>query len=124
VPSSEEFDFFVYQVIAGQELIFEQYRVPDEHGHFFEKILQTPQVLAINKENYMEFECFMTDDFRRFIAADSFIIMSVYLMDHPIGIIYAIPEDPEKQCNQDDYEAFQELATHFYKGIETMVDIV
>ncbi|MCW8928798.1 MAG: efflux RND transporter permease subunit, partial [Gammaproteobacteria bacterium] len=124
VPSSDEFDFFIYQVIMGNKTVFEQYKVPDIHGQFFERVLQSSQILAVNSENAKQYERFMTHDFKGFIATDSFIAMSVYLMDHPMGIIYAIPEDPNKQCSKNDYEEFQRLVTHFYKGIETMVDIV
>jgi len=124
VPSSDEFDYFVYQVMMGNKTVFEQYRVPDAHGQFFERVLQSSQVLAINSSNASQYERFMTHELKGFISSDSFIIMSVYLMDHPMGIIYAIPEDPDKQCTKSDFEAFQELSTHFYKGIETMVDIV
>lgn len=124
VPSSDEFDYYVYQVMIGKAAIFKQYRVPDAHGLFFERVLQSSQILAVNKNNLDQFEPSMSNEMRGFIATDSFLIMSVYLMDNPMGIIYAIPEDPNKQCSSADYEAFQRLSTHFYKGIETMVDIV
>jgi hypothetical protein len=124
VPSNDEFDFFIYQVIMGNDTYFEQYRVPDEHAQFFDRVLQRSQIISINANNYSQFEKFMSHEFQSFIATNSFIIMSIYLMGHPMGIIYAIPEDPDKQFNQADQEHFQQLSTHFYKGIETMVDIV
>ncbi|WP_198264716.1 efflux RND transporter permease subunit [sulfur-oxidizing endosymbiont of Gigantopelta aegis] len=124
VPSNDDFDFFIYQVIMGNQTIFEQYRVPDEHAQFFDRLLQKSQIVSINGKNYSQFERFMSHELKGFIATDSFIIMSVYLMGHPMGIIYAVPKDPDKQFSQSDHDSFQQLSTHFYKGIETMVDIV
>ena len=124
VPLSDEFDYYVYQISLAEEVSFKQYRIPDAHGQFFERVLQSPQIQAVNKNNRQQFEMFMSHEMQRFIAAQSFLIMSVYLMDNPLGIIYAVPEDPQMQCSSADYEEFQCLVTHLYKGIETMVDIV
>ena len=70
-------------------------------------ILQKPQALAVNATSYKKYESMLPGKFKAACLCDSFVLMSVFIGNKPVGLIYADRSSSQSDIDNRVYQEFK-----------------
>lgn len=74
---------------ADHDPVFSRFNIDLNGAHLFTQLMQKPQALWINDTNRDKFWPLVPVDFQRIIRCNSFFVMSIFIAEKPVGLLYA-----------------------------------
>lgn len=70
-------------------------------------LLQKPQALCINPGNYKKYEAMLPGKFKATCLCDNFTMMSIFIGNKPIGLVYCDRQQLEGEIDSSSYQEFK-----------------
>ncbi|GMR19876.1 MAG: hypothetical protein BMS9Abin36_0471 [Gammaproteobacteria bacterium] len=86
---------------------FNRFQLDLNGRHLFSRLLEKPQSIWINDSNRSKMWPLVPKGFRKLIGVDSFLAMSVFVRNRPVGLIYADRHVTGCDLDQRSYEQFK-----------------
>lgn len=84
-------------------------------------LLQKPQALRINASNYKKYEAMLPGKLRAACLCDTFVIMSIFVGNSPIGLVYCDRQQIEASIDNESYQAFKSSVMMTSKALTYLV---
>ena len=76
------------------------------HSGLFKSLLNTPQAIWVNSNNYKKYSPLLPDRFKETCCSENFFLMSLFVGKKPIGLVYC---DHSRTPNKLNPQIFTEL---------------
>lgn len=84
-------------------------------------ILQKPQALLINGGNYKKYERLLPGHFKAASMCDNFVMMTIFLGNKPIGLVYCDRQTVEQAIDAESYNMFKSSVMMTSKALTYLV---
>jgi len=98
--------------------IFNKFSIRLKEKDLFKMLLTKPQAICINDSTRDDFWPLVPDEFKKIIGTNSFVAMSIFSKNKPIGIIYADRHTSSCQIDNSSYQYFKRLCRSFSDAIQ------
>lgn len=78
---------------ADNDPVFDRFHIELNGAHLFTRLMEKPQALWINDTNRVKFWPMVPKPFQRIVRCNSFMVLSIFVKDRPVGLLYA-----DRQC--------------------------
>lgn len=94
---------------ADNDPVFNRFLIELNGAHLFTRLLEKPQALWINDTNRIKFWPIVPKSFQRTIGCNSFLVLSVFVKDRPVGLFYADRHSTACMLDSHAYYRFKQL---------------
>ncbi len=113
-------NIFTVRALAGnKDPNFTKFKMALDDSALLAELMSKPQSIFIHKENRHEFMPLINQALRDAFAVDSFILISLYIEDQPLGFLFA-DAGKEQELSKKEYLQFKQLGRFFNKALEKM----
>jgi len=102
---------------ANNDPIFNQFSIQLHDKDLFKMLLQKSQAICINDSNRNKFWALVSKEFQELIGTNSFVAMSIFHKDKPVGIMYADRHTSSCQVDDSSYQYFKKLCRSYSDAI-------
>ena len=92
-----------------------------EQSGIIKNLLQKPQALLINGGNYKKYERLLPGQFKAASMCDNFVMMTVFLGDKPIGLVYCDRQTVTQAIDAPGYNTFKSSVMMTSKALTYLV---
>lgn len=100
---------------------FNKFQIEVAQSGLIKSLLQKPQALSINASNYKKYEAMLPGKLRAACLCDTFVIMSIFVGNNPIGLIYCDRQQTETSIDDKSYQAFKSSVMMTNKALTYLV---
>ncbi len=92
--------------------LFGRFEISLEPANLFSQLMKKSQAVLINDQSREKFWPLVPDEFKKLIGTNSFIAMSIFVADKPVGMIYADRRHSACQVDEQAYQYFKTICKH------------
>ncbi len=97
--------------------VFNQFSINLQEKDIFKLLLKKSQAICINDSNRNKFWALVPEEFQKIIGTNSFVAMSIFMNNSPIGIIYADRHTSSCQVDDSSYQYFKKLCRSYSDAV-------
>ncbi len=86
---------------------FSRLKLDIKHSGLIKSLLQKPQALFINNGNYKKYQSLLPGQLKAASMCDSFVMMSIFIGNNPIGLVYCDRQKIERPVDAASYNIFK-----------------
>ncbi|MCU7837463.1 MAG: HDOD domain-containing protein [gamma proteobacterium symbiont of Taylorina sp.] len=86
---------------GAKNKVFIETKLPLQPANLFSKLLEKPQFILINSQNYQKFSPIINKTMQNMLDSQEFIARSIHSKDKPIGLFYIDNHTPKNQDEKD-----------------------
>lgn len=101
--------------------IFNHFEIKLDSKNIFSLLLQKNKAVSINESNHEKFWPLVPAGFKKIIATNSFIAMSIFIKNEPYGIFYADRHSSSCEIEEKSYNFFKTLCINSAKALEKIL---
>ena len=91
--------------------LFSRFEISLNHTNLFSHLMKKTQAILINDNNRDKYWKMVPEEFQHLIKTNSFVAMSIYLNDMPLGLIYADRHNSSCQIDKRSYKLFKNICS-------------
>ncbi len=99
---------------------FSRFEINLSTPHLFSRLMEKSQAVLINDQNRTKFWPLVPKEFQKLINTNSFIAMSIFIKEQPIGIIYADRRNSACQIDERGYNYFKTTCKHACQALQRL----
>ncbi len=103
--------------------LFSRFEISLEPANLFSRLLEKSQAVLINDQNRIKFWPLVPKEFKKLIGTNSFIAMSIFVADKPLGIIYADRRNSACQMDGQAYKYFKTVCKHACQALQRLPNL-
>ncbi|MFO8024564.1 HDOD domain-containing protein [Thiohalophilus sp.] len=92
---------------SNNDPVFSRFEIDLSSKHLFSLLMEKTQAILINDQTRQKFWSLVPADLQKKIKVNSFIAMSLYIHDQPLGLIYADRHSNNCQIDENTYRHFK-----------------
>lgn len=106
-------------MVAGTENDphFNRFHISLKQPHLFYHLMEKMQGIWLNDKNREKFWPLVPKEFQRMIMINSFLAMSIFIEDKPIGLVYADRHTKDCLLDMHSYQYFKTVCSQFSKSL-------
>ncbi len=97
--------------------VFNQFSIALQEKDLFGMLLKKSQAICINDSNRNKFWALVPEKFQKIIGTNSFVAMSIFLNNIPVGIMYADRHTSSCQVDESSYQYFKKLCRSYSDAV-------
>jgi len=101
--------------------IFNHFEIKLDGKNIFSLLLQKNKAVSINESNHEKFWPLVPAGFKKVIATNSFVAMSIFIKNKPYGIFYADRHSSNCEIEEKSYNFFKTLCINSTKVLEKLL---
>lgn len=101
--------------------IFNHFEIKLDGKNIFSLLLQKNKAVSINQSNHEKFWPLVPAGFKKVIATNAFIAMSIFIKNKPYGIFYADRHSSNCEIEEKSYNFFKTLCINSAKALEQIL---
>ncbi|VAW92469.1 hypothetical protein MNBD_GAMMA21-511, partial [hydrothermal vent metagenome] len=105
---------------SDNDPVFNQFSIHLHDKDIFRMLLQKSQAICINDSNRKKFWALVPEEFQKLIGTNSFVAMSIFLNNVPVGIMYADRHTSSCQVDDSSYQYFKKLCRSYSDAVVMM----
>lgn len=103
--------------------LFSRFEIKLEPANLFSRLLEKSQAVLINNQNREKFWPLVPTEFKKLINTNSFMAMSIFVADKPVGLIYADRRNSACQMDTQAYKYFKTVCKHASKVLQRLPNL-
>ena len=100
--------------------LFSRFEIKLDTPHLFSRLLEKSQAVLINDKNRKKFWPLVPKEFQKLINTNSFIAMSIFIKNKPVGIIYADRHNSACQVDERGYQYFKTVCKQASQALQRL----
>lgn len=109
---------------ANTDPLFSRFVIELNGAHLFTRMMEKPQALWLNEENRTKFWPLVPKPFQHIIRTDSFYVLSLFVRNKPIGLLYADRHAASCALDARAYHRFKQLGLLAAKALNSVAETV
>lgn len=100
--------------------LFSRFEINLAPINLFSHLMKKSQAILINDKNREKFWPLIPNEFKELIGTNSFMAMSIFVADKPVGIIYADRRNSACQVDEHAYKYFKTICKHASRVLQRL----
>ena len=100
--------------------LFSRFEISLNQTNLFSHLMKKTQAILINNNNRKKYWKLVPEEFQNLITTNSFVAMSIYLDDIPLGLIYADRHHSSCQIDERSYKFFKTICNATEKALKQL----
>lgn len=100
---------------------FNKLQIEVAHSGIFKSLLLKPQALCIDASNFKKYETVLPGKFKATCLCDNFVLMSVFIGNKPIGLVYCDRQHTKNPVDNASYREFKSSVMMASKALTYLV---
>ncbi len=109
--------FAAASIGSDNDPVFNQFNIPLHNKDLFGMLLKKSQAICINDSNRKKFWTLVPEEFQKLIGTNSFVAMSIFFNNAPVGIMYADRHTSSCQVDESSYQYFKKLCRSYSDAV-------
>lgn len=108
---------------ADNDPVFNKFKIKLENKNLFRMLLDKSQAVVINDDTREKYWHLVPKEFQKLIGTNSFMAMSIFEQQKPLGIVYADRHTSSCQIDENSYQYFKKMCQSFTAAVEQAISI-
>lgn len=100
--------------------LFSRFEIGLKPANLFNRLLEKSQAVLINDQNRTKFWPLVPKEFQKLISTNSFIAMSIFVDEKPVGLIYADRRNSSCQLDEQAYKYFKTVCKQTSQALQRL----
>ncbi len=105
---------------SNNDPIFSRFEIDLNGKHLFSRLMEKTQAILINDQTRQKFWSLVPAELQKKIRVNSFVAMSLYVNDQPLGLIYADRHSNNCQLDENTYRHFKTVCNQTTKVLSNL----